>query len=135
MLFIPFLYIFARESNKPMKTAEEIRKEILKDFITFLKKHNAYIQYRSNIALALGFYTHDFIYHFYNGIVTKVLKDINGKDRLFNIQLAESLLNYAFTWSYTPEEDWFWRSLNREWVKYIEEKYNKKEIRQILEYI
>lgn len=105
MLFIPFLYIFARESNKPMKTAEEIRKEILKDFMKFLKDNHVYIQYRTNIAkVVYDNYEKNFTTNFCYGINNRIF---HGRRNSFDMAIADNLVNYAFGWFDTPEGDQF----------------------------
>lgn len=119
MLFIPFLYIFARESNKPMKTAEEIRKEILKDFMKFLKDNHVYIQYRSNIAKLV--HDKDFTTNFCYGINNRIF---HGRRNSFDMAVADNLVNYAFGWVYTPEGDQFWRNLHYKWQDFTRKKYH-----------
>ena len=110
-----------------MTKAEEIRKEILKDFVTFLKKHNAYTNYRKNLAdyVILGFpnkrrwnlrwrnaYTYG-IKYIYHGHIT--------------LNNAYTFINSAFCWSGTLERNEFWGKLHNEWVSIVFKKYDKYE--------
>lgn len=128
MLFIPFLYIFARESNKPMKTAEKIRKEILKDFMKFLKDNHVYIQYRSNIAKLV--YDKDFTTNFCYGINDRIF---HGRRNSFDMATADNLVNHAFGWIYTPEGDQFWRNLHYKWQDFTRKKYHTITIINLLD--
>lgn len=113
-----------------MKTAQDVKREIIKDFVNFLKINNAYTQYRANIANS--FYPTQFVNFFYNGFVTKVLKDHKYNYRVFNLALVDNFINFAFTWSCTPQGDYFWRKLSEKWQTQVYQKYRKTEIINIL---
>jgi hypothetical protein len=113
-------------SNK--EEAEKIRKEVLKDFVKFLKEHKAYIKYRQNIADS---YTHDYIVDknenewiraFSYGIYMKILS--NGRCPLY-YGLCPQLINYAFTWRNTKEGHCFWSNLSTKWTHLFRTKYKQ----------
>lgn len=114
-----------------MKTAQNVKREIIRDFVNFLKTNKAYIQYRTNIANSYYDTTH-FVDRFYNGFITKVLKDYRNNYKVFNLELVDNFINCAFTWSITPQGDYFWRKLHEKWETQAYQKYHKTEIVNIL---
>ena len=75
--------------------------EMKKDFVHFLKKHNAYGKYRKAF----------FEQRMY------VLNPFN----LIDDSLSEQI-NYSFTWSKTKEGQCFWGKLDEKWRKFCKEK-------------
>lgn len=109
---------------------EMLRKEILKDFFTFLKKKHAYVQFRRNMADAVIREKCHFEFKeenkkiwydaFHYGIHMKIL--YNGRCKL-TYPICLQLINYAFIWSRTPENHKFWSILDREWQDIVKKKY------------
>ncbi len=108
-----------------------LRKQILRDFTKFLKQKKVYNQYRRNLADCVIRERHRYsnkkeqIKFWYDafqyGIYIKVLH--NGCHKL-NYEKCRELVNYAFTWSETPENHTFWNRINNEWVTTFVNKYH-----------
>lgn len=79
---------------------KEIRREIMRQFMKFLKDRKVYVIYRENLmhtTLGHGFIRKPQNYMgFMCGIQYRVLKDYRGVDRWFTYDLAKELINYAF---------------------------------------
>lgn len=114
-----------------MTNVEEIRREILTDFVAFLKKHNVYTKYRENMAnehtkyRCYGFKNmHEAKIKwrdvFFNGICIHVLYD---STKSMNVEHCLNLINYAFQWYDTPEGKAFWSNLDSKWRFFFYNKY------------
>lgn len=81
--------------------------EMKKDFVHFLKKHNAYGKYRK------AYFEEKML----------VLNPFNLLNEPLNQQI-----NYAFCWTKTNEGEDFWWELNEKWRKFCIERFviNKK---------
>lgn len=112
------------------KAVKELRKQILKEFFKFLKEKKVYAKYRKNIAdsVVREMYRYEtkeekrrhWCDSFQYGICVKVLH--NGHHKL-NYEKCRELVNYAFTWSETPENHTFWNRINNEWITTFVNKY------------
>ena len=112
------------------KAVKELRKQILKEFFKFLKEKKVYTKYKKNTA---DCFIHErYRYgtkkekriHWYdayqNGVYVRIL---NGGLYKLNYERCRELINYAFTWSDTPEGHKFWYGLNSEWVDIFSKNY------------
>ena len=109
---------------------KEIRREIMRQFMKFLKDRKVYVIYRENLMhTTLGH--HGFIRKpqnymgFMYGIQYSVLKDYKGVDRWFTYDLARELINYAFSWVDTPQGHYFLKRLSTDWKKYMYAEFYK----------
>ena len=108
---------------------KEIRREIMRQFMKFLKDRKVYVIYRENLmhtAPGRGFIRKPKNYiGFMYGIQYRVLKDYKGVDRWFTYDLAKELINYAFCWQDTPQGHSFWQRLSDAWKKHMYAKFYK----------
>ena len=112
------------------KTVKELRKQILKEFFKFLKEKEAYTKYKKNIAdcVVREWYRYETKEekrrHWYNayqnGVYVRVLR--NGIYKM-NYERCRELINYAFSWSDTPEKHNFWSNLSSEWADIFSKNY------------
>ena len=117
---------------------KDLRKRILRDFFKFLKEKGAYAKYKKNIAdcVIREWYRYETKeekrIHWYdayqNGVYVRVLG--NGIHKM-SYERCHELVNYAFTWSETPEKHNFWSKLNKEWGQFFSDNY--KPYRSILD--
>ena len=108
---------------------KEIRREIMRQFMKFLKDRKVYVIYRENLmhtAPGRGFIRNPKNYMgFMYGIQYRVLKDYKGVDRWFTYDLAKELINYAFCWEDTPQKHNFWKRLSDAWKKHVYREFYK----------
>lgn len=109
---------------------EEKQREIIREFVKFLKNEGVYCRYRENImdninnwSYVNGFKQKNNYIGFTYGIQIKLLHDSRGFERKFTMSLAEELINFAFTWDDTPQRHNFWAKLSEKWVGHIREKF------------
>lgn len=108
-----------------------LRRQVLRDFAKFLKQKKVYNQYRRNLADCVIREKYRYCDKkektklwcdaFQYGIYIKVLH--NGCHKL-NYEKCRELVNYAFTWSETPENHTFWNRINNEWITTFVNKYH-----------
>lgn len=98
------------------------QKEIIRQFVKFLKKKDVYIEYKNNLMKDVN---GDNYVGFTYGIQLRVLCSPSGSERKFSIYLAEELINYAFCWADTPQGHEFWSELSREWKIYLDENFEE----------
>lgn len=109
-------------------TKETLRKDIIRDFIKFLKENGIYIRYKANIA-------HRKVGGFYYA-ASKIPRKgeiwretfCNGISEIFDNGTYDSylnLINYPFCWGCTLEGITFWGKYNSKWKDYFSEKYRK----------
>ena len=108
---------------------KEIMREIMRQFMKFLKNRKVYVIYRENLMHTRP--RHGFIRKpqnymgFMYGIQYRVLKDYKGVDRWFTYNLAKEFINYAFCWANTPQGHAFWKRLSTDWRKYMYAEFYK----------
>lgn len=108
---------------------KEIRREIMRQFMKFLKDRKVYVIYRENLmhtTPGYGFIRKSQNYMgFMYGIQYRVLKGYGGVDRRFTYDLAKELINYAFCWEDTPQKHNFWKRLSDAWKKHMYREFYK----------
>jgi hypothetical protein len=82
-------------------------KIILREFFKFLKENNAFITYRINLSNNISRRNKN---GFFNGIHTKIF---TKRERYETLKFE--LINYAFTWSDTPQRHKYWSKLDNLW--------------------
>lgn len=108
---------------------KEIRREIMRQFMKFLKDRKVYVIYRENLMHTTP--RHGFIRKpqnymgFMYGMQCRVFKGYNGVDRWFTYDLAKELINYAFCWEDTPQKHNFWKRLSDAWKKHMYKEFYK----------
>ena len=111
--------------------SDNIRREIIRDFVKFLKKKNAFVSYRVNTAKFLlwcekkymsGDEIHKFICEVFTYGIFAILQHRHKEYLDYNH--AANLINYAFSWSTTKEGGIFWRKLDVEWKILVKNKYH-----------
>lgn len=105
---------------------KELHNKILKDFVHFLKKHNAYVKYRRNMAKFIVSYEKGINATYVDHCCSAFLRNLNGHPLLRDISASmdyRNLLLDAFDWGNTAEGAMFWSYLDDEWRKI----YDKQE--------
>lgn len=114
---------------------KEVRREIMRQFVKFLKEKGVYVKYKENLMHVVSSPTkcttrmEDYQNYigFTYGLLIKILQD-NGTNerRLFNVPLASEFINFAFCWEDTPQRHEFWERISDEWRRYVYKNlYNK----------
>jgi hypothetical protein len=109
---------------------KDLRKRILRDFFKFLKEKGAYTKYKRNIAdcVIREWYRYEtkeekrkhWQETYQYGIQIRILS--KGRYKL-TYERCRELVNYAFTWSETPEKHQFWSKLSDEWTNIFSKNY------------
>ena len=100
-----------------MDKREEIRKEIIRDFVRFLKKEGVYLKYKENMANNCE---KTFFY-----LPRKEFYTATSIDTL--MEEGKRLIISAFCWVDTKEGMEFWDKLHLEWVDFFSQKYDNNE--------
>ena len=111
---------------------EEKQREVIREFVKFLKNEGVYCRYKENImdninnySYVNGFKQKNNYIGFTYGIQIKLLHDSRGFKRKFTMSLARELINYAFSWVDTPQGHYFCKRLSTDWRKYIYAEFYK----------
>lgn len=109
---------------------KENQREIIREFVKFLKDEGVYCRYKENIMDSInnwsdvyGFKQKNNYIGFTYGIQIKLLYDSRGSEQGLTMSLAEEFINYAFTWTDTPQGHYFWEGLSEKWKRYIRKKF------------
>ena len=87
------------------------KEDMIKEFVVFLKKHNAYTKF-----LSCAEYYHRCFNHYYSKTQELSIKSILLK-KWKEVGIIESgnLLSSSFSWSLTKEGFEYWANLQRQW--------------------
>ena len=80
-----------------------------REFIAFLKKNNALIPFVCNLANGIDVLD-GYEERIQKRSLTQFFNEMKKKTRM-----RSSWVNYAFTWSKTPEEFMYWDGINAKW--------------------
>lgn len=108
---------------------KELHDKILRDFIHFLKEHNAYVKYRRNMAKFIVSCEKGINANYVDHCCSAFLRNLNGHPLLRNIRASINyryLLLDAFDWGNTAEGAVFWCFLDDEWGKICDKQENIK---------
>ena len=122
---------------------KQARREIMRQFVKFLKDRKVYVIYKENLMHVVSSPTkcttrmedyRDYTGFTY-GLLIKILQS-NGTNerRLFNVPLSAEFINYAFCWDETPQRHKFWERISDEWRKYVHQNLYDKYAHIICEF-
>lgn len=94
---------------------EQHKKEMLAEFVRFLKERGAFTIYVRYVNETYGYY------RFFERYVNIANANTNAK------AICRGLIINAFSWNKTKEGHEFWFNLHNEWINFVDMKYPKYE--------
>lgn len=89
---------------------EHYRKEMLAEFVRFLKERGAYATYLVYINKECGYY------RFFEVYVNSAYRNTE--------EVLRGLISSAFAWNHTKEGEEFWYNLHIEWIHKLNERHS-----------